>query len=269
MKPIFICLYVIGMGLLNAQSLVINELDADTPGTDTAEFIELFSSSPNQSLEGYVLVLFNGADDASYAAYDLDGFSTDSNGYFVVGDSGVTGISITLNSSAIQNGPDAVGLYQANKSDFPTDTPAKTTNLIDAIVYDSDDADDTGLLTDLGETVQYNENEGLDAQNHSLQRQADGSFKAASPTPNSSNAVLSITSKSKGAIRIRPNPTSDIVYFTNNSKKLTIELYDLTGNLQLATTVMQRLDVGHLNSGLYLMHIRHGQEKQITKLFVQ
>ena len=269
MKPVFIYLYVMGMGFLNAQSLVINELDADTPGTDTAEFIELYSSTPNLALDGYALVLFNGGDDASYAAYDLDGYSTDSSGYFVIGDSGVTGVSITLLSSALQNGPDAVALYQANKSDFPIDTPATTTNLIDAVVYDTDDADDTGLLTALGETVQYNENQGLDAQNHSLQRQADGSFKATSPSPNSGNAVLSLKSKVNKTIRPTPNPTNGTVYFHGNSKKLTIQLYDLTGKLQLATTVMQRLDVGHLNSGLYLMHIRHGEEKQITKLYVQ
>ena len=269
MKPIFIYLYVMGMAFLNAQSLVINELDADTPGTDTAEFIELYSSTPNLALDGYALVVFNGEDDASYAAYDLDGYSTDSSGYFVIGDSGVTGVSITLLSSALQNGPDAVALYQANKSDFPIDTPATTTNLIDAVVYDTDDADDTGLLTALGETVQYNENQGLDAQNHSLQRQADGSFKATSPSPNSGNAVLSLKSKGNKTIRPTPNPTNGTVYFHGNSKKLTIQLYDLTGNLQLATTVMQRLDVGHLNSGLYLMHIRHGEEKQITKLYVQ
>ena len=103
---------------MNAKTLVINELDADTPGSDTAEFIELYSSTANLALEGYALVLFNGGDDASYPAYDLDGYSSDANGYFVIGDSGVTGVSVTLNSLGIQNGPDAVALYQANKSYF-------------------------------------------------------------------------------------------------------------------------------------------------------
>ena len=86
-------------------------------------------------------------------------------------------------SSGIQNGADAVALYQANKSDFPIDTPATTTNLIDAVVYDSDDADDTGLLTGLGKTVQYNENASSDAANHSLQRQAVVVLKQARPLP--------------------------------------------------------------------------------------
>lgn len=67
-------------------------------------------------------------------------------------------MSETLNSSVLQNGADAVALYQANKSDFPINAAVTTTNLIDAVVYDSDDADVTGLLTGLAKTVQYNEN---------------------------------------------------------------------------------------------------------------
>ena len=65
MKPTYILLYVLGLGFLNAQTLVINELDADTPGSDTAEFIELYSATANLALDGYALVLFNGGDDAS------------------------------------------------------------------------------------------------------------------------------------------------------------------------------------------------------------
>jgi len=41
--------------LLHSQ-IVINELDADTPSTDNLEFIELKSTTPNFSLNGYVLV---------------------------------------------------------------------------------------------------------------------------------------------------------------------------------------------------------------------
>ncbi len=164
-------LAVFSLAFSFSQSIVINEVDPNTPGSDTAEFIELYSSSPNFSLTGYVLVLFNGGDDASYAAYDLDGYSTDSNGYFVIGDSVITGVSITFSSSSssnIQNDADAVALYQADKSDFPLDTSVTTVNLVDAVVYESDDPDDTGLLTGLGETVQYNENASSDSPNHSL-----------------------------------------------------------------------------------------------------
>ena len=67
-------------------TVTINEVDADTPSYDTLEFIELYDGGAGSTtLDGAVVVLFDGSDDASYAAFDLDGYSTDANGYFVIG----------------------------------------------------------------------------------------------------------------------------------------------------------------------------------------
>jgi len=166
-------------------SQVINEVDADQSGTDSAEFVEI-SWTPNTALDGLVLVIFNGSDDQSYAAYDLDGFSTDANGLFVLGNTGVNNAQITLPSNGLQNGPDAVALYTANDSDFPNDTPLTTTNLLSALVYGTNDSDDTELLTGLNETIQYN-----DTESESIQRQTDGSYLIAVPTPGAPNTSQS------------------------------------------------------------------------------
>src|SRR5829696_1302121 len=51
-------------------NVIINEVDSDTPGTDIAEFIELYDGGVgNTPLDGYVVVFFNGGavNDASYA----------------------------------------------------------------------------------------------------------------------------------------------------------------------------------------------------------
>ena len=65
--------------------ILINETDADTPSTDTAEFIELYDGGLGaQSLNGLSLVLFNGNGDASYKSISLNGFQTNADGYFVV-----------------------------------------------------------------------------------------------------------------------------------------------------------------------------------------
>ena len=61
-------------------TVIINEVDADTPGTDTAEFVELYDGGVgNTPLDGLVVVLFDGGDAGtgrqSYAAFDLDGYS--------------------------------------------------------------------------------------------------------------------------------------------------------------------------------------------------
>lgn len=86
MMPTYTLLAFLGVGFLSAQTLIINEVDADSPGADNAEFVELYSSTPNFPLDGDTLVLFNGSNDAYY---DLDGNRKDSNGYFIIGDSGV------------------------------------------------------------------------------------------------------------------------------------------------------------------------------------
>ena len=47
-----------------AQTVVINEVDADQPGADSTEFVELYGAA-GTSLDGYVLVFFNGSDPAN------------------------------------------------------------------------------------------------------------------------------------------------------------------------------------------------------------
>ncbi len=177
--------------------VVINELDSDTPGTDALEFVELYDGGAgNTPLDGLVLVFFNGSTDLSYAAFDLDGFSTDADGFFLIGNSGVTPTpSIIFGGNTLQNGEDAVALYLANASDFPTGTPVTTSLLVDAIVYDTNDPDDPGLLVLLNPgQPQVNENGGGDGPNHSNARVPDGGIRRntdtyvqQAPTPGVSN----------------------------------------------------------------------------------
>jgi hypothetical protein len=130
-----------------ATNVIINELDSDTPGTDVAEFIELYDGGVgNTSLNGLVVVLYNGADDLSYAAFDLDGFSTNGSGYFTLGNAGVPGVGLVFANGLLQNGADAAALYADDAANFPNGTPVTTVNLRDAIVYDTSDPDDPGLL---------------------------------------------------------------------------------------------------------------------------
>lgn len=202
----FAAMAALGMtGAANA-AIVINEIDSDsanTPSVDHAEFIELFSDTGGvESLSGLVLVLLNGNGDVSYGALDLDGFSTDANGYFwtasatpsYAGADNTTFLNNPANvggapGNLLQNGADAVALYLGDASSFPNGTPATTTNLLDAIVYDTADADDTGLLAALGETVQYDEFSGGDGPGHSLARLPNGTgeFVAQAPTPGENN----------------------------------------------------------------------------------
>ncbi|NNE32542.1 MAG: T9SS type A sorting domain-containing protein [Winogradskyella sp.] len=181
-------------GMLWSQVLIINEIDPDSPSTDTAEFIELKSQTANFSTDGYILVFFNGSTsggDSSYMVIDLAGYTTDNNGLLVIGSSGVSPFpQLLISENVIQNGADAVGIYQASVNDFPEGTLATQTNLIDAIVYDTNDADDANLLALMGETTQYNDN-GTNANPKSIQRFVDGtgneSYSTTTPTPRREN----------------------------------------------------------------------------------
>ncbi len=169
--------------------IVINEVDADQTSTDTAEFIELLSDTPNFNLNGYIVVLYNGSSDESYTTVDLSGFTTDGNGFLIIGSDAVPGVDIALGpDNTIQNGADAIAIYQDSAANFPNGTPVTNTNLIDALVYGTGDPDDTDLLTALGETVQYDENANGMKDTESIQRNsADGTYCVGLPTLNATN----------------------------------------------------------------------------------
>ncbi len=169
------------------KNIMINEVDADTPGTDDQEFIELYDGGTgNTSLDGLIIVFYNGAFDYSYDigghtnAISLDGFSTDSDGYFLIAGDGFSGAaSIRFTDNTLQNGADAIAMYADSSSNFPSTTPVTTTYLVDALIYDTDDADDAGLLVLLNASQpQVNEAGGGDKDNHSNQRITNGSGDA-------------------------------------------------------------------------------------------
>ncbi|WP_138433714.1 endonuclease [Winogradskyella algicola] len=237
------------------QVLVINELDPDSPSTDTAEFIELKSQTPNFSTDGYILVFFNGSSsgaDSSYMVIDLNGYQTDNNGLLVIGSEGVYPFpQYLISENVIQNGADAVGVYQASVNDFPEGTLATQANLIDAMVYGTNDPDDAVLMGLLGETVQYNDN-GTNVTERSIQRFVDGmgveSYSAATPTPrrenDGSSAVINPIQISVAETQYDEGASFDITFtsevnvtsdlnFTISLNNFGFNTSDYTGNTNL------------------------------------
>ena len=250
----------------DATTLVINEVDADTPGTDIAEFVELYDGGTgNTSLTGYVMVLFNGTNDQSYFALDLDGYSTNTSGYLVIGNSAVATAVITFADASLQQGADAVAIYQGNATDFPNGTAVTTANLIDALVYDTSDPDDVGLLTLLNTgQPQVNEGGAGSSADNSNQRCANGSggqrntstFVQIPPSPGTANncgAVQPTTTPTPTNTPIIPTATSSVTpetgFVINEVDADTpstdtaefVEIYDGgTGNTSLAKSFRLR-----------------------------
>ena len=163
-RSLFVCTLL--WCFFSYAQIVINEIDPDTNSTDVKEFIELKSNVPNFALDGYVVVFYNAGSSSpysgisSYYAIDLDGLVTDGNGIILLGNAQVTpSASFIIPQNTIQNGPDVVAVYLGNASDFPINTPAIASNLIDALAYsNSGTTSASALMTILGETVSYNEN---------------------------------------------------------------------------------------------------------------
>ena len=167
----------------------INEIDADQDSTDSAEFIEIYDGGVGgASLDGLTVVLFNGNNDAEYDTISLDGMVTNAEGYFVIGSENVPNVDlVAFTTNGLQNGADAVALYTGTPPDAPT-----TTNLVDAVVYGTNDADDTELLAALGQDTQFNESGGAGGStSDALARDPDGTgdFVAQAPTPGETNVI--------------------------------------------------------------------------------
>ena len=112
-------------------AVMINEIDYDQPGGDTAEFIELYNSDTNSVLlDGYTLDLVNGTNGSAYNSFDLSGLSISGSGYLVLcsDTQAVANCDIDVSSGSwIQNGGDngdAVALLLGD-------------DLVDSVVYDS------------------------------------------------------------------------------------------------------------------------------------
>ena len=187
----------------DAPPLVINEVDCDTPGTDNAEFIELHNKAAEEvSLDGYVLVFFNGADDLSYRTIDLSGNEVPANGFFVIGNAGVPGVNVTFPVGALQNGADAVALCLATPAAIPDGTAvgSVSASLVDAVVYGTNNMDDAELLAALTPgKPQVDEGSGAVAEANSISRVPDGGaafdttlFVRRTPTPGTTNTPTSI-----------------------------------------------------------------------------
>lgn len=201
--------------------IVINEVDA----VGSAEFIELFSASGNASLNDVTLVFYQGSDDTIYNIIDLSGNNTNANGYFLIGDASLNP-DITLPANSLNDDANAVAIYFSNVSNFNIGDAVTATDIIDALVYSSGQADDDGLLSVLNTAGgQINEDGNANSATESNSRCLNGSggalntstFKQTPPTAGTANDQC-------------PIPSVDEYYDgvdTTNASTLRMTLHDI------------------------------------------
>jgi cysteine-rich repeat protein len=116
--------------------LVINEIDYDNVGTDTAEFIELYNGgSTALSLAGFHLAFVNGANSQTYTTVDLAPAGTIMPGQYLV--VGATSVVSTVPAGVLIIDAGAVTDYIQNGSpDGMALVNVTTQTLIDALSYE-------------------------------------------------------------------------------------------------------------------------------------
>ena len=182
----------------------------------------------------------------------------------LIGSAGVTPFPhYLISANVIQNGADAVAIYQANDFDFPEETLATTTNLIDALVYDTSDPDDTALMNLLGITEQINEGSGNNT--NSIQRFVDiddnVTYMSTVPTPRALNdgsgVVFNAISMSTVLTQYGEGNSFDITFTSENNVSADL-IFDIS------------LDNGTFNSSDYTgsttLTIPNGQNSVSTTI---
>jgi hypothetical protein len=268
MRIILFCLASFLVSNLIAQSVLINEIDADQPGSDSTEFVELYGPA-GTSLDGYVLVFFNGGDamNASYQSVDLMGMVIPNSGFFVVGNANVSNVNVTIPNNTIQNGADAVVLYNNTTIDeWPNGTLPVLTGAIDAIVYGTADAEDLELMAIFAQG-QIQLDEGAANNANSLSRYPDGgnaftlnAFVPQGPTPGATNGGSTVhIAELNRLFQIFPNPGNDVCTVRCDRGIERVMIYDVTGTKcwdQGVWSTNVQIDLVDWPAGCYMVQIQ-------------
>jgi len=92
------------------KEIIINEICYNTPGSDTACFVELYGP-PGASLDGIEIVGVNGLNGNDYQNVDLTGYLIPPDGFFVIAQDSLVASADTITTEAnFQNGPDNIEL---------------------------------------------------------------------------------------------------------------------------------------------------------------
>ncbi|KAM8798314.1 uncharacterized protein ACNFOS_007923 [Eudromia elegans] len=131
------------------HTLLINEVNTDSPGEDTTEFLELYHTSGRTArLDGYYVVFYNGNGNQAYKVLNLKGKVTDSQGFFLIGSSSLNP-AMVIPKNTVQNGPDAIALYYGKGNYYKEGMSVTSNGLVDALVHKTKKTDRADTLVSI------------------------------------------------------------------------------------------------------------------------
>lgn len=287
MKKIYIALFLLCVFILPSFSqqggsgiaaLVINEIDYDQPGVDSAEFIELYNAgSTPVNLGGYTVVLFNGNPTSStvYDSIPLPATTLNAGAFFVIcsgsGKVPLCNLVRTAITNMIQNGsPDAVGIRDN-----------VTLALLDVVSYEGDClapyVEGTGLPLADSDTIVA---DSIGGRYISISRFPDGDdsnnnsvdFARACATPGTANVNTSANCPmptsvfnpvAPAGISLFPNPSRGLVNIdlkALQSRDVQVTVNNMLGNVIMESVVKNNNGVGQLDlsdfqNGIYIVKV--------------
>ena len=231
-----------------SQTLIINEIETDTPGEDALEFIELYDGGyGNIPLNGLNLIFYDPETMLAYQSHHLGRHFTNDEGFFVIGSAelnqaygnGTVDTVVSLTKDFFPNRPGILVLAKGDETAFPVGaTLPESDKIIDMVLFTQQGfVMIKDFLTDLNTLPCANEGFYLDAENHSVQRFPDGNrnlnaFTTYLPTPGKSNIAPPAP-----AIQISPNTKLDFDW-VNTGENSKAKVHRITGEWLSSDTLM-------------------------------
>jgi len=274
--------------MVNAQALVINEIDYDQPGVDSAEYVELYNAGPNPvNLGDFRLMLFNGSTSGTtgnkpYDSIALPSQTLNAGAFFVIcGNSGkVPNCNLTFNAAtnAIQNAASATATTPSPDAVYLQDI--QQGNIIDVVSYEGDCIapyfETAGVPPGNSDTIVA---DSVLAKYFSIGRYPDGTdsdnnsvdFRHMCSTPGAANAANDIGCvtaiaevKSAMNILVYPNPTRGLLHIDMTKdyfKQVKVSVVDLLGREVKSADLgdfdaIYSLNLSDLNKGVYIVKIQ-------------
>lgn len=289
MRKIFTTIVIISLACISSkgQGLCINEIDYDQPGSDSAEFIELYNRGTTpENLGDYTVILYNGSATTPgiYDSIPLPAQTLQPGDYFVICNSGglvpncdmVHGAATNM----IQNGsPDAVALR--NNNDMTVFSPVSYEGNCNAPYISGNGVplaqSDTGNTPFVGISRFP---DGTDTGDDSTD------FNRACITPGHANVDSSTGCQSpiyvqnmivENGIALYPNPTTGLVSISSINPAFNacyVTIVNLLGNevKSYHFTDLNKnekvIDLTTLNNGIYLIHFRSDKTVYTQRLIV-
>ena len=278
-------------GIQSNAQLVINEIDYDQPGTDSAEYVELFNAGSSPvNLGDYRLVLFNGSSSGTTAnlPYDSIGLpvqTLNAGQFFVICGSGNNvpncNLALTPATNAMQNALSATATTPSPDAIFIREIA--TGSIVDVVSYEGNcnapylegagvpsAQSDTIVFTTISPNSPNNflsigrYPDGTDSNNNATDFNRMCSTPGAANVSTANNCATGITEINKSiSIQVYPNPSRGIVNIDlskENLKGVMIHVLDMLGKEVKTVDLgnfnsIYSMDMSNLHRGLYFIKV--------------